>query len=215
MTAAEPAGPVAGEGPIAVTFFFDPSCPWTWLTSRWLLAAAERRNVTVHLRGFSLALINVGRDIGPGRTAQYREGTRVLRVIESLLDEGREDDAAGFYTEFGRRHFCEDEDFGDDLLAAAGTSAGVPDALVRADDEALDALVRKAYEEVQPLVGPDVGSPTIRLDSTGNAIFGPIVTPAPKGEAGARVLDAVLTLLETPTFYELKRTREPGGPDFS
>ena len=102
----------------------------------------------------------------------------------------------------------------DDLIAAAGDAAGVPDALARSQDQSHDTQVRASFDEIRSLVGDEVGSPAIRHDAIGAAVSGPIVNPAPKGDDGARLLDAVVTVLETPAFYELKRTRT-SGPDFS
>jgi 2-hydroxychromene-2-carboxylate isomerase len=190
-----------------LTYFFDPTCPFTWMTSRWFVEAAGRAGIEPRWRAFSLTLINEGNEVPEEFQAGMRSSHRALRVIESLTAEGRHADAGAFYTEYGTRTFLEEEAPGDELIAAAGAAAGVPDALDRANNEANEALVRASFDEVRPLVGDDVGSPVIRKDTTGLAMFGPIVTPAPKGDAGDRLLTGVLALLDVPDVYEMKRTR--------
>jgi len=206
--------PSPADGSDTLTFFFDPTCPWTWMTSRWFVDATSRSGHDVIWRAFSLTLINAGNEIPEEYQAGMRSSHRALRVIESLTAEGRHADAGNFYTEYGNRTFLQEQEPGDELLAAVGDAVGVPDALARAEDEANEALVQAAFEEIRGLVGEDVGSPSIRLESTGNAIFGPIVNPAPKGDDADATLRATLALLEVPQFFELKRSRTD-GPDFS
>ncbi len=195
-----------------VSFFFDPSCPWTWITSRWFVDVAERRLLEVRWRAFSLTCINEGREVPEHKVDPMLHGQRALRVIESLGAEGRHADAGRFYTELGTRLHLRDEPAGDVTIAAAGTAAGIDDATSRAGDDRWDPLVRAAYDEIHAVLGDDVGSPALRLDSTGNALFGPILSPAPTGEDAERVLDATLALLSVPQFFELKRSRTD-GPD--
>ena len=198
----------------SLTFYFDPGCPFTWITSRWLVDAAPRAGVDLHWRAFALSLINEGRDVPEEFLPRFAASNRALRVVESLVAEGRGADAANFYTEYGTREFVQGEPTGDDLAMAAGAVAGIDDVAARLDDESADALVRAAFEEIRPLVGADVGSPAIRLDGTDRAIFGPVVSPAPKGDDADRLLEAVLAVLQLPMFFELKRTRV-GDLDFS
>lgn len=198
--------------PSTVSFFFDPSCPWTWITSRWLVEVTARRQVEVRWRAFSLTCINEGRDVPEHRRDAMEHGQRALRVIESLGAQGRHADAGNFYTELGTRLHLQQLPPSDETIAAAGDAAGVDDAVARANDGSWDPAVRDAYDEIHAVLGDDVGSPALRLDSTGNALFGPILSPAPTGDAADRVLDATLALLSVPEFFELKRSRS-GGPD--
>ncbi len=193
--------------PETLTYFFDPTCPFTWMTSRWFVDAIDRAGIEPRWRAFSLTLINEGNEVPEEYQAGMRSSHRALRVIESLTAEGRHADAGDFYTEYGNRTFLQGAEPGDELIAAVGEAAGVPDALARADDEANEALVRAAFDEIRAVVGDDVGSPVIRKDATGIAMFGPIVTPAPKGDEGDRLLTGVLALLDVPDVYEMKRTR--------
>ena len=206
--------PTASASADMITFFFDPGCPWTWITSRWFVDAVSRSGHDVRWRAFSRTLINAGNDIPDEHRASMRSGHRALRVIESLTAEGRHGDAGAFYTEYDTRSFVEGEGPGDELLVAAGEAAGVPDAWERANDDINEALIQAAFDEIRPHVGDDVGSPSIRLESTGNAIFGPIVNPAPLGDVADAMLKATVALLEVPEFFELKRSRT-AAPDFS
>lgn len=198
----------------SLTFYFDPSCPFTWITSRWLVDAAPRAGVDLHWRAFALSLINEGRDVPEEYLPRFAASNRALRVVESLVAEGRTPDATNFYTEYGTREFVQGEPTGDALAMAAGAAAGIDDVAARLDDESADALVSAAFAEIRPLVGEDVGSPAIRLDGTDRAIFGPVVSPAPTGDDADRLLEAVLSVLQLPMFFELKRTRV-GDLDFS
>jgi len=206
--------PATANGAGTISFFFDPSCPWTWITSRWFVEVTERRRLEVRWRAFSLTCINEGREVPEHKVDPMAHGQRALRVIESLGAGGRHRDAGRFYTELGTRLHLQGEPAGDATIAAAGAAFGIDDALARADDEQWDPLVRGAYDEIHAVLGDDVGSPALRLDATGNALFGPIVSPAPTGDDADRMLDATLALLAVPEFFELKRSRTT-GPNFS
>jgi len=206
--------PATAAGAGTISFFFDPSCPWTWITSRWFVEVTERRQLEVRWRAFSLTCINEGHEVPEDKLDPMAHGQRALRVIESLGAEGRHRDAGRFYTELGTRLHRHGEPAGSATIAAAGAASGIDDAPARADDEQWDPLVRDAYDEIHAVLGDDVGSPALRLDATGNALFGPIVSPAPTGEDADRMLDATLALLAVPEFFELKRSRTT-GPNFS
>ena len=110
--------------------------------------------------------------------------------------------------------FVDDAEYDDALLMAAGAAAGIADVASRLADESQDAALQAAYDEIHAIVGDDVGSPAIRLDGTDRAFFGPVVSPAPKGDDADRLLAAYLMLLEVPGLYEVKRSRQ-GELDFS
>lgn len=197
-----------------MTFFFDPGCPWTWITSRWFVAATERRGIATRWRAFSLACINDGADVGPDKAERLQITQRALRVVESLTAEQRHADAHAFYTELGTRLHEQSLEPSDELSRAAGEAAGIDDVAERLSRESLDDTIRSAYDEIHSVLGDEVGSPAIRLDATGNALFGPIVSPAPSEVDGDRLLAATITLLEIPQFYELKRSRT-GPPEIA
>jgi hypothetical protein len=205
--------PALGHDPDSLSFFFDPSCPWTWLTSRWFVEATARRGRPVRWRAFSLACITDGDDRDERTRVRLDHAQRALRVVESLTAEERHDAAGDFYTELGTRVHPGGEPLDRAACLAAGEAAGVDDVAARLDDESLDEVVRASFEEIRDVLGDDVGSPAVRLDATGAALFGPLVSPAPTGAEADRLLAATMTLLELPTFYELKRSRT-GGPQF-
>ena len=197
-----------------LSFFFDPACPWTWITSRWFLGATNRRGSDVRWRAFSLSLINEGNDVPEQYRAPMLQSNRALRVVESLHAEGRHAEAGDFYTALGERAHVGGRTFDEQVLLDAGAEVGLDDVLDRADAAENEVLVRAAFDEIRPVVGDEVGSPVVRLDATGHALSGPIVNPAPSAADADRLLAATLTMLEVPTFFELKRSRT-SGPDFS
>lgn len=198
----------------SLSVYIDPGCPWTWITSRWLVDAAGRADVPLTWRSFSLVMLNEGREIPESLVPLVTASARAHRVIASLADEGRHAEVDAFYTAYGTRRFVLAETPDDDMVATSGAEVGIDDAVARAGDETLDALVRTSFDEIVALVGTDVGAPAIRLDGTDRALFGPIVNPAPTGEDADRLFGAFLTLLELPGFYELKRSRT-GPPEFT
>jgi 2-hydroxychromene-2-carboxylate isomerase len=198
----------------SLTFYFDPGCPFTWITSRWFIEATDRAGIDITWRSFPLAIINADKEV-PAEYRQFFEvSTRALRVVESLVAEGRNTDAGAFYTAVGTSRFVEGIDYDDALLVAAGTAAGITDVESRLSDESMDARLQSGYDEIFAIVGGDVGSPAIRLDGTDRAFFGPVVSPAPKGDDADRLLAAYLMLLEVPGLFEVKRSRQ-GELDFS
>jgi len=198
----------------SLTFYFDPGCPFTWITSRWFLEATERAGIDITLRSFPLAIINADKDVPEEYRPFFEVSSRALRVVESLVAEGRNDDAGAFYTAVGTSRFVDGTEYDDALLVAAGTAAGITDVESRLADESMDARLQAGYDEIFAIVGGDVGSPAIRLDGTDRAFFGPVVSPAPKGDDADRLLAAYMMLLEVPGLYEVKRSRQ-GELDFS
>lgn len=197
----------------ALTFYFDPNCPFTWITSRWFVEATDRAGVGVTWRAFPLSLVNAGSEIPEEYLGPLRASDRMLRVVESLAAEGRHEDAGRFYTEYGTRRWVEGAEADDTLALAAGAAAEVDDVAARLDDTAADERVRAAFDEARALVGDEVGTPVVRLDGTDRAMFGPVVSPAPRGDDADALLEAFLTLLQVPGVYEVKRTRS-GDLDF-
>lgn len=199
--------------PTTVDFYLDPGCPWTWLTSRWLVDVADERDLQVRWRPFSLALLNAGRPLPPHLdTPAFRERTatagRALRVITALGQAGEDATAGRFYTEFGRRFHDGEEATGDDPVVAAATAAGVGAGVTEAaaSDE-VDTVVASDLEEALALAGPDIGSPVLRIDGARRGFHGPIVSPRITGEAGTRLFDAIAVLQAEPALFELKRGR--------
>jgi protein-disulfide isomerase-like protein with CxxC motif len=197
--------------PETVRFWFDPVCPWAWITSRWLGEVATVRDVTIDWRLMSLRMLNEGRPgYDPAKATSHAFGARAQRVAAAAREGGG--DVGALYTALGTLLHVEKRPRDDSTLTAALVAADLPGHLAEtADDVSYDAAVRAEHDEGTSLVGNDVGTPIVEVG--GAAIFGPVVTPAPKGEAAGRLWDGVRLLLATDGFYELKRTRDR-EPDF-
>ena len=193
-----------------VHFYFDVMCPWTWLTSRWLVDVAAQRDLTVTWRTLSLPMLHAGPASAspvPDAPRWRSPGELVLRVMESLRADGRNDDVGRFYTECGRRFHVEGQPPAGSVIVEAARAAGVVDHLAAADDDTWDVQVRASLIEALVAAGPDVGSPVMVIDGQARGVFGPIVSPRPEGEDAVRLWDAMVTLLSTPGFLEAKRGR--------
>ena len=196
--------------PVRVDFWFHPGCPWTWVTSRWLLEVAPHRDLDIHWRSFSLTLLNGCADV----PAQYRERAEgahdVLRVVEAARSAGEPQPAIGaFYTGAGRELFS-----GAWPLHVPQTlaGAGLDPALAGAFSEsAWDRAIESSMEEAADLCGTTAASPTIALETApGRAFFGPVLSHAPAGAAAADLWDAFVTMASAGAVYEIKRDRLEG-----
>jgi predicted DsbA family dithiol-disulfide isomerase len=188
------------------TFFFDPACPFTWHTSRWLVGVAPERDVTLHWRAFSLTILN-GDDV----PAQYKPmmvaSSRALRLVEALRADHRDETIGRFYTEVGNRTFETGVPLSDDIVVAAAEAAGVADPKTVLDDETWDEAVRESHELAFGSAGPDIGSPVLMVEGGGRGVHGPIIDQVPGREEALAIWDAVLPLARSATFFELKRGR--------
>lgn len=196
----------------SIDFFFDPACPWTWATSRWLVEAAGSRGLDIEWRNLSLAVLNADQDVPEQYRRPMEMSALAHRVIAALHQSGRNDLVAALYTEYGRRVHHDGVVATPELVREVVESAGAGDYLAAADEEKWDQLVEESTGEAIALVGPGVGSPVLAFGTPRFAIFGPIVSPPPRGDDGARLLDVVLSTAEIPGFSELKRGRT-SGPD--
>jgi len=194
-----------------VEFWFDVACPWCWMTSRWAAEVAQLRDFEIEWHPFSLKILNEGKDMGSHAAAQERS-LRAMRVIDRVgVDHGAR--AVGeVYTAIGTRiHPGGREDI-DAIIAEALAETGLPAELsAAASDDSIDASLRESTDRAMELAGPDVGIPIISID--GVAFFGPVVTPAPTGDAALKLWDGVRAAASVPGFYELKRGRTV-GPQF-
>lgn len=195
-------------------FWFDPACPWAWMTSRWMLEVEEVRPVTTRWHVMSLAVLNAGRDLPPEYTEFLARAWGPVRVITAARLAHGEDVVLPLYTAMGTRiHPGGEKDF-DLVIAKALAEVGLPAELAAAaTSEEYDAELTRTHHEGMDAVGMDVGTPVIHVpgaDGTTVAFFGPVVTPAPKGEAAGRLWDGTLLVAGTPGFFEIKRTRDQG-----
>jgi hypothetical protein len=195
--------------------WFDPLCPWAWITSRWLLEVEKVRPIDVDFHVMSLSVLNEGRDELPDR---YKEllsrgwgGVRVAIAAEQKFGPAVLRD---LYTAMGTRIHLQKEEQGPELFAAALKDCGLDPALAEAaTSDEFDVRLRESHNEGMKPVGMDVGTPVIHApgpDGEQVAFFGPVVTPAPKGEAAGRLWDGVMLVASTPGFFEIKRTRDIG-----
>jgi protein-disulfide isomerase-like protein with CxxC motif len=193
-------------------FWFDPLCPWAWITSRWMLEVEQVRDIHTEWHVMSLAILNAGRaelsDEYKARMARAKGPVRVCIAAEQM--KGR-DILLPLYTAIGNRFHIEQrgraEGEAEVVIAEALAELGLPASLAEAaTSEEFDALLEASHRAGMDPVGNEVGTPVIHYN--GSAIFGPVVTPAPKGEAAGRLWDGVLLVTGTDGFFELKRTRD-------
>lgn len=198
-----------------VEFWFDPACPWCWVTSRWITGIAEERELEITWHAISLAQKNDTQPDSPFyEPVQWTK--RLLRVIESVKAEQGADAVAAMYTRFGTLiHHEGNFDFD---LAAELEGLGI-DAkhLAAFDDDSIDDVLRAQMEDGLSLVGNDVGTPIIAVpgpDGGRVGLFGPVISKVPTGEDALGLWDGLLLMARTEGFWELKRTRTV-GPDMS
>ncbi|GAA0424669.1 DSBA oxidoreductase [Acrocarpospora corrugata] len=198
--------------------WFDPVCPWAWITSRWLLEVEQVRDVQIRFHVMSLSVLNEGRDELP---EQYRGfmttawgPVRLAIAVEQKYGPAILRD---LYTAFGTRIHHDKIPVGPDLYAAVLTELGLPEDLAdAAGDDSLDELLRASHHSGMEPVGYEVGTPVIHIPGSDGeliAFFGPVVTPIPRGEAAGRLWDGVLLVAGTDGFFELKRSRTR-SPEF-
>ncbi|WP_353900870.1 disulfide bond formation protein DsbA [Micromonospora harpali] len=202
---------------VAVDMWFDPICPWAWVTSRWLLEVEQVRDVDVRFHVMSLSVLNEGRDVPEQYQQLMQAGWGPVRVCVAVQRQHGPDAVRALYTALGTRIHLGKEELGRDLYVAALADAGLgPELADAAGSTDYDEALRASHEAGMRPVGQDVGTPVIHApgpDGSPVAFFGPVVTPRPKGEAAGRLWDGVLLVAGTPGFYELKRSREV-GPSF-
>ncbi|WP_137292561.1 disulfide bond formation protein DsbA [Nocardioides dongxiaopingii] len=205
--------------PTTADFWFDPLCPFAWITSRWILEVEQVRDIQVTWHVMSLGYLNQDKDIseeyrellapawGPVRVciaAEQKHGREVLLPLYTAL---------GTRIHVDGRTLHEQEDAGRSIIVESLAEAGLEPELVDAmDDSGLDAAVAASHHEGMDQVGDDVGTPTIAIE--GAAFFGPVLSKIPRGEDAGLLWDGCVAVAKVPYFYELKRSRT-GDLDFS
>ncbi len=191
-------------------FWFDPICPWAWMTSRWMGEVERVRPVTTRWHVMSLAVLNEGRDLPADYQETMRKAWGPARLVNAARELHGEDVVKPLYDALGTRYHPGGRDTGDvSVFTEALAEVGLPEELVRyTTSDELDESLRASHREGITKVGEDVGTPVVAVNDV--AFFGPVITPAPKGEDAGRLWDGCVLVAGTPGFFELKRTRTQG-----
>jgi protein-disulfide isomerase-like protein with CxxC motif len=199
------------SAPEDVQFWFDPVCPWAWITSRWILEAQKVRPVRPDWRIMSLAYLNLtqheGKDLSEDYLERMGRAWGPIRVCAAAAQHSGPDILGPLYTAIGTKFHVEGRREDPTVLPEALAEVGLPASLASAaQSDEFDGEIKRSHHEAFDDVGTDVGTPVIRI--RGRAIFGPVITPAPKGEAAGRLWDGLVLVTEADGFFELKRTRD-------
>ena len=190
-------------------FWFDPICPWAWMTSRWILEVEKVREIEINWNLFSLAHLNRNKEL----SEEYKKGLvrswNCTRVIAAAQKAHGSAATLPLYTAISSRIHLQKQEVNQALFEAALEEVGLDKSLATAmNDESLNEAIIESHERGIKLVGNDVGTPIISVEGT--AFFGPVISPAPKGEEAGKLWDGVVGVASYPGFFEIKRSRTVG-----
>jgi 2-hydroxychromene-2-carboxylate isomerase len=194
------------QEPTRVDFWFDPVCPWAWIASRWIHEVTKVRPVTPVWHVMSLSVLNEGRDLPERYQELMLTGWGPVRICVAAEQQYGPEVLGPLYTALGTRFHEQKLPRERETYEAALAEAGLPAELAdAADSTEYDEALRASHQEGIERVGYDVGTPIISVNGT--SVFGPVVSPIPRGEAAAKLWDGVLLIAGTDGFFELKRSR--------